>query len=95
MIKTAKFNGKVYDIHIGKIDGMCDSPSEKDNTPSLVIALEPADTHRYFETCLHEALHASSFSTHEETVERTAKEVTRFLRRLGFKWQEKDAGTDT
>ena len=84
MIHT--FNKVPYDILIlGPIDGMCDSPKCK--RPHLVICTDLKEE-KGLETAIHEALHACSFSTGEEKINRTANDIARFLWRLGFRNSE-------
>ena len=82
-VKTAKFNGVVYDIdNCGPIDGSCDYP--RGGKPSIRITAEPF-TKQELEAIVHEALHAEDWSKAEEIVDRIAKEVSRFLWRLGYR----------
>jgi hypothetical protein len=82
-MKTHRFNGQRYDIHIGEIDGMCDSPMQ--GLPNLVIALEKENTMKFLETCIHEGLHACNYSTKEELVTQSAHDIARLLWRLGYR----------
>ena len=84
MIKTHRFRGVVYDVHIGACDGACDPP-ERVADPSLYINMEPSDTLKFLETAIHESLHACHFSCDEERITETARDVARLLRRLGYR----------
>ena len=79
-VKTHTFNGTTYDIHVGKCDGFTDV---NDNY-GLVIGRE-LNTRAGLETAIHEALHACNWHTREELVEVSAKDIARFLWRLGYR----------
>ena len=83
MVKTAKFNGVVYDIEIcGPTDGLCDYP--RGGKPTLRILAEP-HTKTELETIIHECLHAEDWSKSEEIIDRVSAEIARFLWRLEYK----------
>ena len=89
-VKTCKFNGVIYDIDIDPIYGATQDPSPIGYRPTLrVVNGLPFGNRRGakigFETVVHEALHAANFNSHEETVERVAREVTNLLWRLGYR----------
>jgi len=82
-VKTHTFNGVRFDVDIsGPVDGQCDNP--KGGRPSLTICAD-LNTRRGLETAIHESIHACHFLKSEESVERTARDVARFLWRLGFR----------
>ena len=82
-VKTATFNGVVYDVDLcGPIDGSCDQPNG--GKPTLMITAD-LTTKNGFTTLIHECLHASSFHTSEDVVDRTAVDVGRLLWRLGYR----------
>jgi hypothetical protein len=82
-VRTATFAGIKYDIDLcGPIDGCCDKPH--DDVPSIRIMAD-LNTQKGFITLIHEALHASRWAAHEETVDRTSKDIGRLLWRLGFR----------
>lgn len=82
-VKTHTFNGIKYDIDIcGPIDGCCDKPH--DERPSLRVTVD-LNTSRGLITLIHEAMHASNFDRHEDTVERTSRDIGRLLWRLGYR----------
>ena len=84
-IRTAKFNGIKYKIDIsGPIDGITDSP-KPGGKPTLAIFTD-LGTRRGLETAIHEALHGCSFSTSEDKVDSIARDLARFLYRLGFRY---------
>lgn len=83
MIKSHKFNGNKYDIHIGRIDGMADSP--RATGPNLIINSEVENTRKFLETAIHESLHCCSFAKSEELVTQSAHDIARFLWRLGWR----------
>ena len=79
-IHTHTFNGTTYDIVLGDFDGYTDT----DNRYSLVIERN-LDEQVGLETAIHEALHACNWHAKEKLVEITAKDIARFLWRLGFR----------
>lgn len=78
--KTATFNGKKYHIITDNLDGNCDT----DNKLWLIVERD-LNKKIGLETAIHESLHACSWGTSEEKVERTAKDVARFLWNLGYR----------
>jgi len=78
--KTATFNGKKYHIIIDNLDGNCDT----DNKLWLVIERD-LNKRIGLETAIHESLHACSWRTSEKKVEKTAKDIARFLWNLGYR----------
>ena len=83
-MKTATFNNTRYDIVIGKFDGYVDT----DDRYSLIISRD-LNTQAGLETAIHESLHACNWHAKEELVEVTAKDIARFLWRLGYRVQGK------
>ena len=78
--KTNTFDGLQYSIMVGELDGNCDTDSK------YWIILERDLKQRIgLETAIHEALHACSWSTKEEKVTQTARDIARFLWNLGFR----------
>ena len=80
-MKTCTFNGRRYHITVDYLDGMCDTYKKE---RELVI-LRNLNTRCGLETACHEALHACGWSKSEEVVNRTAKDLSRFLWGLGYK----------
>ena len=79
-VKTATFNGRVYHIILGELDGNADTDSKY-----WLIAERDLDTKVGLETVIHEALHACNWHASEEKVDVTARDVARFLWRLGYR----------
>lgn len=79
-LKTHTFNGKKYHIIIGNLDGNCDT----DNRHWLIIERN-LNKKVGLETAIHEALHACSWKSNEEQVDVTARDIARFLWRLGYR----------
>ena len=79
-VRTHTFNGVKYDILIGKFDGWADTTDGY----SIVINSD-LDTQKALITLVHEAMHACSWDKHEETIERSSKEIGRLLWRLGYR----------
>lgn len=84
-MKTATFNGVKFDINLyDTIDGSCDSPLG--GKPSIMICAD-LNTQVGLESVIHEGLHACFWAKTEKKVERTAKDIARFLWRLGYRVQ--------
>lgn len=81
-IKTATFDGVPYHILLDKLDGMADTHSGY----WLVIERD-LDQKIGLETIIHECLHACNWCVGEEKIEITARDIARFLWRLGYRWQ--------
>lgn len=82
-MKTHIFNGVRYTINLsGEVDGVTDNP--KKGPPTLMICTK-LSSQMGLETAIHEGLHACSFLQSEERVQQTAKDISRFLWRLGFR----------
>jgi len=82
-VKTATFNGRKYHIIIDALDGNVDT----DDKYWLII--ERDLNHKIgLETAIHEALHACSWATQEGKVEMTARDIARFLWRLGYRLEK-------
>ena len=86
-IRSHTFRGRKFKIDIGAFDGLCESPYDTDPTPVIRI---PADlnTQGGLETCIHEGLHACQWAKGEEIVDESARDIARFLRRLGYSRKE-------
>jgi len=85
LVKTHTFRGNRYKIEIEKIilDGCCESVKEG-SLPKLRV-FTGLDSKKGLETVIHEALHACCFAKSEEIVNTTAKDVAKFLWRLGYR----------
>ena len=79
-VKTATFNGRAYKIILEELDGNTDT----DDYHWLIVCRD-LNTRVGLETAVHEALHACCWRSQEQTVERTAKDISRFLWRLGYR----------
>lgn len=79
-IKTHTFNGRKYHIVIENLDGYTDT----DNYYWLIVRRD-LDKLVGLETVIHEALHACSWKAKEENVTISAKDIARFLWRLGYR----------
>ena len=82
-IKRHKFCGKVHDIDIDSFFGYCESPFPK--RPTLYIDWYHLSDEHAMEISIHEALHACNWNKSEEVVAQTAKDIARFLWRLGYR----------
>ena len=88
-VKSATFNGVKYEIDVcGPLDGLCNSPRGSDPSVRICVGLEDR---KGLETVIHESLHACFWAKSEEKVGQTAKDVARFLWRLGFRLEDKNA----
>lgn len=86
-VKTHTFNKVRYDIDLYglPIDGNCDYPYP---CKPVILICEDVNTKKGLETIIHESLHAENWAKSEEVVERTAKEISSFLWRLGYRRRE-------
>ena len=79
-IKTATFNDRLYHLFFGDLDGNADT----DDKYWLIVERD-LNKKVGLETAIHEALHAGAWSKSEKVVERTARDMARFLWRLGYR----------
>lgn len=84
-VKSHSFNGRKYSIVIGEFDGLTD---KSETGYSLVVNCD-INTRKGLISLIHEALHAGNWDKHEETIDRTSKEIGRLLWRLGYKIKNK------
>jgi hypothetical protein len=84
MIRTATFNGIVYNIDVSvPVDGLTDPP-KPGGRPTLAIFAD-LGTRSGLITALHESMHAICWSASEEKVDQAASEIGNFLWRLGYR----------
>lgn len=79
-VKTATFNGRLYHLIFEDLDGNADT----DDKYWLIVERD-LNKRIGLETVIHESLHACSWKSTEQKVEKTAKDIARFLWRLGFR----------
>ena len=80
-VKTHFFNGVRYNIIFGEFYGSTDT----DTSPKdMLIATKP-NTQNELVTIIHEAMHAGCWDKHEETIERSSKDIGRLLWRLNYR----------
>ncbi len=79
-VKTHTFNGLKYHIVIDDLDGNCDTDNKY-----WLIAERDISKLVGLETLIHEALHACAWRVSEKNVTVTAKDIARFLWRLGYR----------
>lgn len=80
--KTATCAGCGQRTHGNKDDGECDPPKNVSKAIRIGPRLpEPV----LMETAVHESLHACLWDIDEEAVSETARDITKLLRRMGFK----------
>jgi len=85
-VKNHNFNGVSYQIDIdSNVSALCEEPKLKKKYKPKIYILEKIDTKEGLEALIHESLHASYWTASEERVERTAKDISSFLWRLGFR----------
>lgn len=84
-LKTHTFRGTTYEIDIGDeiLYGRCEGRKNTKN-PKMGIYID-LQSKIGLETCIHEALHACCFAKTEEIVTSSAKDIARFLWRLGYR----------
>jgi len=78
--KTHTFDDKKYHLMFGELDGNCDT-----DTKLWLIVEQDLRKRVGLETAIHEGLHACSWSTGEDKVTQTARDIARFLWNLGFR----------
>lgn len=81
-VLTHTFNKIKYRIMVGRFDGFTDVDKGKDYT--LVVSAEP-NTQTELISVIHESMHAGNWDKHEETIDRSSKEIGRLLWRLGYR----------
>lgn len=85
--KSHIFNGKKYKIKWRKpykCQGLCDDPKAPASDRFIWLNSHCNDK-ELAELCLHESLHACLFMLDEETVTKTAKDISDFLYKIGFR----------
>ena len=85
-VRTATLNGTRYTVDTDPIDGCCSPPKPSDRKPILRVC-RPLDTLAGLITLIHEAMHACDYDKHENTVDRTSKDIGRLLWRFGYRPQ--------
>ena len=82
-MKTHKFRGRQYYVNVeAEVSGYADQPANK----GLGIYVNPnLGPHKFLEVSVHEAVHACFPSLTEAEVEVGALDISRWLRRLGYK----------
>jgi len=83
-VKTHTFNGTKYAVWVdAKLDGFADQPHERDR---LAIYIDPELFGlAHLDTAVHEAIHAAFHAAPEKLVGVTARDIARFLWRLGYR----------
>jgi hypothetical protein len=82
-IKTHTFNGTKYEIDFQSCLGYCEEPHPK--IPTLFIDWHNLSDKESLRVAIHEALHACNWSRGEVEVDKTSRDITGFLWRLGFR----------
>jgi len=85
MVLTHTFCGRKYHIDLDELDGLTD---QQDDGKQWLHILRGLDSRVGLETAVHEALHACDWKSREAEVASTAKDVARFLWRLGYRTKE-------
>jgi hypothetical protein len=80
VVKTHTFVGRRYRIIVGEVDGNTDT----DRHLWMVIGRNLREKVG-LETAIHEALHACDWRQSEQKVMETARDISRFLWRLGYR----------
>lgn len=78
-------------LHNSDIDADIDSPSTKKKMIRIAKVNSPL---RQLEIEIHESLHACLWDISEEAIEETARDVSRFLWRIGYVKRQDDESTE-
>lgn len=81
-VKTHTFCGRKYHIMTEVLDGWTD---QQDDDQQWLLIMRPLDTRAGLETAIHEALHACDWKAKENEVTDVARDIARFLWRLGWR----------
>jgi hypothetical protein len=85
-VRTATINGRRYNIVFAyEYDGWCDAYAINPHKERDIVINAPPGSTKALEIICHEVLHGSNWKASEESVERTARDLARLLRRLGYK----------
>lgn len=82
-IKKHTFNGRKYDIYIGKLKG-CTTIGENP-AHDLYVRTDGLSERMILNVIIHEALHACDWDASEIKVNQMANDISRFLWRLGYR----------
>jgi len=81
-VKTHTFCGRKYHICFDRLDGWTDTV---DDGKKWLLVARDLGTQAGLETLIHEALHACDWKARENEVTDTARDIARFLWRLGYR----------
>jgi hypothetical protein len=79
-MKTASFLGKAFEVEVGAIDGMV-----VPHGASAIYVNPELKGVAHLDAAVHEALHACFCELREDTVNRAATDIARWLWRLGYR----------
>ncbi len=86
MIKSHTFRGKKFDVtFVDEVDGMC---VRRENRRGEVLLWSGRPPKVFMEAAIHEALHAMNWAIPEAVIDERARELARWLWRLGYRKQE-------
>jgi len=88
-VKTQTFNGHRYRIDINRTNGLCDVHGDRKELKDFMVFVTP-HTKKGLRIILHECLHAEDWDKSEEAVDRTSREISNFLWRLGYRLKKFD-----
>ena len=80
-VKSHFFNGLRYNICFGRLDGV----SDVNATPRDMVICTKPNTQNELITIIHEGMHCGNWDKHEETIDRSSKDIGRLLWRLGYR----------
>jgi len=80
-VKTHFFNGIRYNIRFAQFDGATDIDSV---ARDMLIGAKP-NTQSELITIIHESMHAGNWDKHEETIDKSSRDIGRLLWRLGYR----------
>jgi len=84
-VRSATFMGKRYKISLDeRLDGYADAPEFSNGKREVWINPDLFDERR-LDVIIHESLHACWPEAGENVVDRTARDIARFLWRLGYR----------
>ena len=82
-VRTHTFNKKKYTVYLGPLKGATDV--SKNGSLEMLIRTSKMSDYDILDTIVHESLHACNWDASEMRVHKTARDISRFLWRLGYR----------